>query len=76
MTDVQIVGFLKQAEAGMSIKDIFRSDSFSLPTFYKWRSSFGGMEVLDAQKLAPQSANPKKQKARITGLSAGLTWGG
>jgi putative transposase len=46
-TDEQIIGFLKQAEAGMSIKDICRSGGFSQPTFYKWRSRFGGMEASD-----------------------------
>ena len=39
-TDEQIIGFLKQAEAGMSIKDICRTGGFSQPTFYKWRSRY------------------------------------
>jgi putative transposase len=34
-TDEQIIGFLKQAEAGMSIKELCRSCGFSQPTFYK-----------------------------------------
>ncbi len=50
-TDEQIIGFLKQAEAGMSIKELCRSGGFSQPTFYKWRSKFGGMEASDASRL-------------------------
>jgi putative transposase len=44
-TDEQIIAFLKQAEAGMPIKELCRSGGFSQPTFYKWRSKFGGMEA-------------------------------
>ena len=46
-TDEQIIGFLKQADAGMSVKELCRSGGFSQPTFYKWRSRFGGMEPSD-----------------------------
>ena len=45
-TDEQIIGFLKQADAGMSIKELCRSCGFSQPAFYKRRSHFGGMERL------------------------------
>ena len=36
-TDEQIIGFLKQADAGMSVKELCRSGGFSQPTFYKCR---------------------------------------
>jgi putative transposase len=44
-TEEQIIGFLKQAEAGMPIKELCRKGGFSDATFYKWRAKFGGMEV-------------------------------
>jgi hypothetical protein len=44
ITDEQIIGFLKQAELGMSVKELCRSGGFSQPTFDKWRSRFGGLE--------------------------------
>jgi putative transposase len=50
-TDEQIVGFLKQAEAGMPVKDLCREVGFSDATFYKWRVRFGGMDVPDAKRL-------------------------
>jgi putative transposase len=43
-TDEQIIGFLKQADAGISVKELCRLGGFSQSTFYKWRCRFGGME--------------------------------
>jgi putative transposase len=42
-TDEQIIGFLRQAEAGMPVKELCRKEGFSDATFYKWRAKFGGM---------------------------------
>ena len=42
-TDEQIIGFLKEAAAGMFVKELCRSGGFGKSTFYKWRSRFGGM---------------------------------
>lgn len=50
-SEEQIIGFLKQAEAGMPIKELCRKGGFSDATFYKWRARFGGMEVADAKRL-------------------------
>jgi len=44
-TDEQIIGFLKQAEAGMPVKDLCRKEGFSDVRFYKWRAEFGGMDT-------------------------------
>ena len=41
-SDEQIIGFLRQAEAGMGIPELCRSGGFSQGTFYKWRAKFGG----------------------------------
>ena len=61
-TDEQIIGFLKQADAGMSVKELCRTGAFSQPTFYKWRSRFGGMEPSDAAKLRELEAENNKLK--------------
>ena len=50
-SEEQIIGFLKQADAGMPIKELCRKGGFSDATFYKWRSKFGGMDVSDAKRL-------------------------
>jgi len=50
-TEEQIIGFLKQAEAGMAVAEICSKGGFSDATFYKWRAKFGGMEASDARRL-------------------------
>ena len=61
--DEQIIGFLRQAEAGMAIPELCRSGGFSQATFYKWRAKFGGMQVSEAQRLRElESENAKLKK--------------
>jgi putative transposase len=62
-TEEQIIGFLKQAEAGMQVKELCRKGGFSDATFYKWRAKFGGMEATDAKRLKElESENAKLKK--------------
>ena len=61
-TEEQIIGFLKQAEAGMSVADICRAGGFSDATFYKWRSRFGGMDVSEAKRLRDLEGENAKLK--------------
>jgi putative transposase len=62
-SEEQIIGFLKQAEAGMPIKELCRKGGFSDATFYKWRAKFGGMDVSDARRLKElESENGKLKK--------------
>jgi putative transposase len=61
-TDEQIIGFLKQAEAGMPVKELCRSAGFSDATFYKWRAKYGGMEASDASKLRDLESENAKLK--------------
>ena len=50
-SEEQIIGFLKQAEAGVAVKELCRQHGFSDASFYNWRAKFGGMEVSDAKRL-------------------------
>ena len=50
-TDEQIIGFMRQAEAGMPIKELYRSGGFSDASFYKWRAKYGGMQSENVGKL-------------------------
>ena len=61
-SEEQIIGFLRQAEAGMPVGEICRKGGFSDATFYKWRSKFGGMEASDAQRLRELEAENAKLK--------------
>lgn len=44
-TEEQIIGFLKEADSGVPIKDLCRRHGFSEASYYLWRSKYGGMEV-------------------------------
>jgi putative transposase len=62
-TEEQIIGFLRQAEAGMPIRELCRSGGFSDATVYMWRAKFGGMQASEAQRLRELEAeNPKLKK--------------
>ena len=50
-SEEQIIGILKQAEAGMTVAAVCRQHGISDTTFYKWRSKFGGLEVTEARRL-------------------------
>ena len=62
-SEEQMIGFIKQAEAGIPIKELCRKGGFSDATFYKWRAKFGGMEATDAKRLKElESENGKLKK--------------
>ena len=50
-SEEQIIGFLREAEAGLPVKDLCRKHGFSEASYYLWRSKFGGMSVPDAKRL-------------------------
>lgn len=50
-TEEQIIGFLREAEAGFPVKELCRRHGFSEASYYLWRSKFGGMSVPDAKRL-------------------------
>ena len=49
-TEAQIVGFLREADAGIPVKDLCRKHGFSEASYYLWRSKLGGMSVSDAKR--------------------------
>jgi putative transposase len=61
-SEEQIIGFLKQAEAGMQVKELCRKGGFSDATFYKWRAKYGGMDVPDARRLRDLESENAKLK--------------
>ena len=59
----QIIGFLKEADAGVPIKELCRRHGFSEASYYLWRSKFGGMDVSDDKRLkALESENARLKK--------------
>ena len=65
-TEEQIIGVLREQEAGMKVSDLCRKHGISEPTFYAWKSKFGGMSIPDARRLKQL----EEENARLTKLLA------
>ncbi len=62
-TEEQIIGVLKEHDAGMKTSDLCRKHGISEATFYNWKAKFGGMEVSEAKRLrALEDENARLKK--------------
>ena len=50
-TEEQIIGVLREHEAGSATSDVCRKHGISSATFYKWKAKYGGLEVSEAKRL-------------------------
>lgn len=50
-TEEQIIGFLREAEADVPVKELCRKHGFSDGSFYTWQGKYGGLEVSEARRL-------------------------
>ena len=65
----QIVGILKEAEAGVPVADLLRKHGVSKATFFKWRSKYGGATVSDVKRLRELEAENTKLKRMYADLA-------
>ena len=68
-TEEQIIGILKQHEAGVKAADLCREHGISEATFYNWKSKYGGMDVSEAQRLRQMEDENRRLKALVADLS-------
>ena len=61
-TEAQIIGMIKEQEAGMPTAEVCRKHGLSQATFYKFKAKYGGMEVSDAAKLKALEGENAKLK--------------
>ena len=62
-TEEQIVGVLKEQEAGIAVAELCRKHGISSPTFYKWKAKYGGLDVSEARRLkALEDENAKLKR--------------
>src|SRR3546814_12513328 len=61
-SEEQIIGILKEAEAGAVVTDLCRRHGMSSATYYAWKAKFGGLEVSDARRLRAL----EEENARLT----------
>jgi putative transposase len=68
-SEEQIIGILKEAEAGVPLADLVRKHGISSASFYAWRKKYGGMEVSDAKKLRALQDENRRLKKLVADLS-------
>ena len=62
-SEEQIIGILKEHEAGVSVADLCRKHGVSDASIYKWKAEFGGMDVSEAKRLrALEDENAKLKR--------------
>lgn len=67
-TEAQIVSILKQADAGVLVKDLCRQASISVATYYQWKSKYGGLEASELRRvkdLEAENARLKRMYAEL-----------
>ena len=68
-TEEQIIGILKEAEAGVAVADICRKHGISDGSFYKWRAKYGGMDVSEAKRLRALEEENRRLKHLVADLT-------
>jgi putative transposase len=61
-TEEQIIGVLREQEAGMKVAEVCRKHGISERTFYAWKAKFGGMSISDAKRLRQLEGENAKLK--------------
>lgn len=69
ISKTQIVGILKEAEAGIKIRDVCRKHGISGYTFYNWRRKFQGVEIQDVKKMRELEQENAKMRKIIANLT-------
>lgn len=65
LNEQQIIGILKEHAAGATTADVCRGHGISQPTFYSWKSKYGGLEVSEAKRLKALEEENRKLKTRL-----------
>ena len=68
-TEAQIIGTLKQMEAGRKVTELAREMGVSEATLYTWKSKYGGMEVNEARRLKELEDENRRLKQLVADLS-------
>ena len=64
-TEEQIIGILREQEAGGAVKEITRRHGISEQSFYRWKAKYGGMEVGPARQGQQPSSRPGGKVLRL-----------
>jgi putative transposase len=61
-SEEQIIGVLREQEAGVRTEEVCRRHGISSATFYKWKAKYGGLEVSDAKRLKAMDDENRRLK--------------
>ena len=64
-TEEQIIGVLKEAEAGIAVAELCRKHGIAQTTFHRWKAKFGGMDVSDAKRLKQLEEENRRLKHMV-----------
>jgi putative transposase len=68
-TEEQVIGAVKQLEAGRAAKDVAREMGVTDQTLYNWRAKYGGMDVSEARRLRALEDENRRLKQMVADLS-------
>jgi putative transposase len=64
-TEEQIIGVLKEGEAGLAVKEISRKHGICDQTYYRWKAKYGGLEVSEARRLRSLEEENRRLKQMV-----------
>jgi putative transposase len=68
-SEEQIIGILKEAEAGKTIRELCREHSITDQTYYRWKAKYGGLEVSEARRLRQLEDENRRLKHLVADLT-------
>lgn len=68
-SEEQVVGILKEAEAGMPVGELCRKHGISDQTFYNWKAKYGGMVISDVRRLRQLEDENRRLKHLVANLT-------
>ena len=71
-TEEQIIGILREAEAGAQVRELSRRHGITETTFYRWRTKYGGMDVSEARRLSQLEDENRRLKRIVADQALNL----
>lgn len=68
-TESQIVAILKETDAGLKVAEVCRKHGISQPTYYNWKSKYGGLSVAELKRIKELEAEHSKLKRMYADLA-------
>ncbi len=68
-SETQIVSILKETDSGLKVAEVCRKHGISMPTYYNWKSKYGGLSVSELKRIKELEAEHSKLKRMYTDLA-------